>query len=219
MTLRPGKRIRSPRTSHRPSHPSPDPRTSRPSGWTDTATQAPRGRAHPERFAPERRSPAGSSAPSRPAVVQRRRAREDPRGTKAHRRGQGGGGTHRARRGGCRQARSVANQAADQGGKKKERHAHFVDGADAIFGDEIHPERPGTPPLSEPPVPSPRKTPTRKAQVHVRSVPSRGARCRSSTSYARRSWRRARATLEPPRERLNSPRISPERSTRWRSPR
>ena len=60
-----------------------------------------------------------------------------------------------------------------KGGKKKERHAHFVDGADAIVGDEKYPERPGTPPLSEPPVPSPRKTPTRKAQVPVYSVAGR----------------------------------------------
>lgn len=65
-------------------------------------------------------------------------------------------------------------------GGKKERHAHFVDGADAIEigvvgGDENHPERPGTPPhpTREPPAPSPRKTPTRKVQVPVYSVAGR----------------------------------------------
>ena len=78
LTDRPRKRIRSLRTSHRPSHPSPNPRRhARQAG--PIRQLRPGGRAHPERFAPERRSPAGSSAPSRPAVVQAARERRSAR--------------------------------------------------------------------------------------------------------------------------------------------
>ena len=104
-----------------------------------------------------------------------------------------------------------------KGEEEEERHAHFVDGADAFVGDEKYPERPGTPPLSEPPVPSPRKTPTRKAQVPVYSVAGRKVSLfdllREKILASGEGDARAAA------RRLNSPRISPERSTRWRSPR
>lgn len=71
-------------------------------------------------------------------------------------------------------AKREASRTKRRRGGKKERHAHFVDGDEnAIVGDENHLERPGTPPLLEPPVPSPRKTPTRKAHVPVYSVAGR----------------------------------------------